>query len=74
MVQICVNCGSETPMGVYVKYYRDSDNKIHIGGSQVQGPICQPCFWNISDAASSGKPSLIKYEHEQVKRIKNGKN
>ena len=68
MRQICVNCGSETPLGVYVKYYRDVDNKIHLGGSEIHGPICQPCLYNVSDTASSGKPPLIKQEHEQLNR------
>jgi len=64
--QICVNCGSETPIRVFVKYYRD-DSKIHLGGDELRGPICQPCLYNISDAAS-GKPPLIKQEHEQLNR------
>ena len=66
--QICVNCGSETSICVFVKYYRDDNNKIHLGGDEIRGPICQPCLYNISDAASSGKPPLIKQEHEQLNR------
>ena len=30
--------------------------------------IMEPCLYNISDAASSGKPPLIKQEHEQLNR------
>ena len=44
------------------------DEKIHLGGDEIRGPICQPCLYNISDAASSGKPPLIKQEHEQLNR------
>lgn len=69
----CINCGVSTPIDIWIKYYRDSGDRIHLGGSELRGPICQGCYVKISDEAynGNGKPALIQKEEEFIRAQNN---
>tara|TARA_R110002073_G_scaffold8962_1_gene47349 strand:- start:770 stop:985 length:216 start_codon:yes stop_codon:yes gene_type:complete len=60
----CVNCGYQTKVANFIKYFIDKNNQIVLGGSEMEGPLCQSCWYDIGDQAL-GFPKMLQDELKQ---------
>ena len=64
MTSSCVNCGYQTMAANFIKYFIDKNNQIVLGGSEMEGPLCQSCWYDIGDQAL-GFPKMLQDELRQ---------
>ena len=64
MTLSCVNCGCQTKVANYIKYFIDKNNQIALGGSEMEGPLCQSCWYDIGDQAF-GYPTMLQDKLKQ---------
>tara|TARA_R110001592_G_scaffold72322_3_gene220807 strand:+ start:74 stop:253 length:180 start_codon:yes stop_codon:yes gene_type:complete len=48
----------------FIKYFIDKNNQIVLGGSEMEGPLCQSCWYDIGDQAF-GYPTMLQDELKQ---------
>ena len=63
-VIICNECNKESLIAHYQKYFIKSNGQVVLGGNDLEGPLCQQCWFDIGDKAL-GKPTLLQEEHDK---------
>ena len=64
MTLSCVNCGYQTTAANFIEYFIDKHNQIALGGTEIEGPLCQSCWYDIGDQAL-GFPKMLQDELKQ---------
>ena len=63
-VIICNECKKQSLIAHYLKYFIKSNGQVVLGGNDLEGPLCQQCWFDIGDRAL-GKPTLLQKEQDK---------
>ena len=60
----CTECNKESLIAHYLKYFIKSNGQVVLGGNDLEGPLCQQCWFDVGDRAL-GKPTLLQKEQDK---------